>query len=74
MKKIMAVALVLVMMFAFTLSVAALSSPQLPTTPTSPSTPSSSTSPKTGDPLLFVAGLSVLALGLGAFAVKKIKE
>lgn len=35
---------------------------------------SSSTSPKTGDPLLIILGLAALALGAGAFAVKKIKE
>lgn len=32
------------------------------------------TSPKTGDPLYIILGLAVLALGAGAFAVKKIKE
>ena len=34
----------------------------------------SDTSPKTGDPLLFVLALGILALGAGAVAVKKIKE
>ena len=43
-----------------------------PDTPTKPN--DSGTSPKTGDPLLLVIGLAVLALGAGAFAVKKIKE
>ena len=34
----------------------------------------SQSSPKTGDPIWIVIGLSVLALGAGALAVKKIKE
>ena len=46
-------------------------------TPDSPSKPSNpdegKSSPKTGDPLWIVLGLSILALGLGAVAVKKIK-
>ena len=43
-----------------------------PDTPTNPD--NSKSSPKTGDPLWIVLGLSILALGAGAFAVKKIKE
>lgn len=47
--------------------------------PATPDTPSSSsggsgTSPKTGDPLYMIIVFSILALGMGAFAVKKIKE
>lgn len=46
-------------------------------TPDSPSKPANpdegKSSPKTGDPLWIVLGLSILALGLGAVAVKKIK-
>ena len=34
----------------------------------------SQTSPKTGDPMLIILGLAILALGAGACAVKKIKE
>ena len=41
-----------------------------------PSTPGNkgNTSPKTGDPLLYVIGMMILALGFGTLAVKKIKE
>ena len=47
--------------------------------PATPDTPSSSgggsgTSPKTGDPLYLIIAFTVLALGMGAFAIKKIKE
>jgi len=47
-----------------------------PATPDSPSSSSDSgsTSPKTGDPLYLIIGFAVLALGVGAFAIKKIKE
>lgn len=46
-----------------------------PDTPAKPSNPDNSkSSPKTGDPLWIVLGLSILALGAGAVAVKKIKE
>lgn len=45
-----------------------------PDSPSKPSNPDEGTSsPKTGDPLWIVLGLSILALGLGAVAVKKIK-
>ena len=44
-------------------------------TPDSPSNPNTDkTSPKTGDPMLLVFGIAALALGVGVFAVKKIKE
>lgn len=41
-----------------------------------PTTPGNknNTSPKTGDPLLYLIGLLVLGLGAGTLAVKKIKE
>ncbi|MBQ3265541.1 MAG: LPXTG cell wall anchor domain-containing protein [Ruminococcus sp.] len=78
MKKLISVVLVCIMMLSFVLSVSAASSPQATEHPTTPAatTPGNSggTSPKTGDPMIFVVGLGVLALGLGALAVKKIKE
>lgn len=48
------------------------STPDSPAKPAKPDTGTSS--PKTGDPLWFVLGMAVLALGAGALAVKKIKE
>ncbi len=52
-----------------------------PTTPsgttaptTAPKPNNGSTSPKTGDPLFLIISLAALALGVGVFAVKKIKE
>ena len=41
---------------------------------TSPKTDGGATSPKTGDPLFLIISLAALALGVGVFAVKKIKE
>ena len=44
-------------------------------TPDTPSNPNTDkTSPKTGDPMPIILGLAVLGIGVGAFAVKKIKE
>lgn len=78
MKKFISVLAVFVMMLAFAISANAESSPQATEHPTTPAatTPGNggTTSPKTGDPIVFVAGLGVLALGLGAMAVKKVKE
>ncbi len=79
MKKLICIAVVAIMLCSFGLSVAALSSPiatEHPTTPSSTTTPGNSekSSPKTGDPLWIILGLSILALGAGAVAVKKIKE
>lgn len=78
MKKLFSVLLVFVLMLSFALSVSALVSPQATEYPTAPAatTPGNggTTSPKTGDPMIFAVGLGVLALGAGAFAVKKIKE
>ena len=48
------------------------STPDTPSKPAKPDT--SESSPKTGDPLWFVLGMAVLALGAGVVAVKKIKE
>lgn len=78
MKKLICIAVVVIMLCSFALSTAALVSPvasEHPTTPsaTTPGNPDKS-SPKTGDPLWIVVGLSILALGTGAVAVKKIKE
>lgn len=78
MKKLVSIALALVMIFALTANAAALISPVATEHPTAPSatTPGNpdKSSPKTGDPLWIVLGLSILALGAGAVAVKKIKE
>ena len=77
-KKIFCIAVVVLMLCSFVLSTAAASSPVATEHPTAPSatTPGNSdkTSPKTGDPTLLVIGLAALGLGVGAVAVKKIKE
>ena len=78
MKKFISIAVVAIMLFSFCLSTAALVSPVATEHPTAPSatTPGNpdKSSPKTGDPIWIVVGLSILALGAGAVAVKKIKE
>ena len=81
MKKLICIAVIVMMLCSFALSTAALSSPAAteapnPTSPSSSTSSSggSSTSPKTGDPLFLILGVGVLAIGAGALAVKRIKE
>lgn len=78
MKKLFALAVILIMLCSFAVSAGALTSPVATEYPTAPAstTPGSSSkeSPKTSDPLPLILGAGIAALGAGAVAVKKIKE